>query len=108
MPLRLPCGIQFLREHIGVGVAREQRKLKKHQVRGPYRRRATKTRKNHFREQRLKQEEQKRAQENYPGEEQSQSTVWRGRRSGVHFACSVCSVDVALLLAFLFRQIPEI
>jgi hypothetical protein len=54
-------------EHMCVGIAGEQHRLKKDQCNGPHRWRAAQTRQHHAREHRLHAKQQQRAQENRGG-----------------------------------------
>ncbi len=55
---------QAPRDNVRVQVAEQQRRLKKHEARGPDRGGASEPREDQFGEQRLEQEEQERAEEN--------------------------------------------
>src|SRR5579863_1493793 len=66
-------------QNVGVVVAQQQRRLKKHQAGRPNCRGSTKPRQDHLREQRLKQKQQKCAEGNREGIEKSSES---GRAQG--------------------------
>ncbi len=78
----LPRDAQAASQNVGVVVAEQERRLKKHEARRPHGRRSAESRQDHLREQRLEQKQQEGAEGNREGIQRSNESRggqgWQG------------------------------